>query len=233
VMRDRATAGAPLRVVMLGASGAVGQQVLMALIHAATEVAVTTLGRRAVDVRAHARLSQHVVDIHDPASYAPRLAGQQVAICTLGVGQPSKMSKAEFIRVDKEAVLSFAKACKQAGVKHFELLSSVGVDADSRSFYLRTKGALQVALRAMGFDRLSLFQPSMILTPSNRYGWSQALTLAVWPKLDGLLRGRLQRYRGIRVAELGRAMAINALIDGEGLEYLQWPDFKRLAQTKV
>lgn len=223
-------AGEPLRVVMLGATGAVGQQALAALIHGTEAVQVTTLGRRPVDLPAYARLVQHRIDIHDPSSYAGYLVGQQVAICTLGVGQPSQMSKAEFTRVDKDAVLAFAQACRKAGVNHFELLSSVGVDSRSRSFYLRTKGELQEALQALDFERLSLFQPSMILTPTNRYGWSQALTLAVWSKLDGLLRGRLRRFRGIEVEELGRAMAVNASNEGSGLEILQWPDFKRLAK---
>ena len=223
-------AGEPLRVVMLGATGAVGQQALMALLQGPEAVQVTTLGRRTVDLPANPRLVQHAIDIFDPATCVPHLAGQQVAICTLGVGQPSKIGKAEFVRVDKEAVLAFAQACKTAGVKHFELLSSVGASAQSRSFYLRTKGELIEALVALDFERLSIFQPSMILTPSNRYGWSQAIALAVWPWLDGVLRGPLQRFRGIPVAELGRAMAANAQSPGRGAAVLQWADFKRLAK---
>ena len=230
---ENGAAGEPLRVVMLGATGAVGQQVLAALIRWKDAVQVTTLGRRAVELPADSGVLQHRVDIHDASSYAGHLVGQQVAICTLGVGQPSQISKAQFTRVDKNAVLAFAQACHAAGVKHFELLSSVGVDARSRSFYLRSKGELQVALVALGFERLSLFQPSMILTPTNRYGWSQALTLAVWPKLDGLLRGRLQRFRGIAVEALGLAMATNALNKGAGVEALQWSDFKRLTKSNV
>lgn len=225
------TAAVPLRVVMLGATGAVGQQALMALLQSGKSVQVTTLGRRTVDAPVDPRLIQHSIDIFEPASYAPHLAGQQVAICTLGVGQPSKVDKAAFIRVDKDAVLAFAQACKAAGVRHFELLSSVGASAQSRSFYLRTKGELNDALVALGFERLSIFQPSMILTPTNRYGWSQALTLAVWPRLNGLLRGPLLRLRGIHVTELGQAMAANALSPGRGEEVLWWADFKRLARS--
>jgi uncharacterized protein YbjT (DUF2867 family) len=163
-----------------------------------------------------------------PAGYAPLLAGHRVAICTLGVGQPSKMSKAEFIRIDKDAVIDFAKACKQAGVKHFELLSAVGANAGSSSLYLRTKGELEQALKELDFERLSLFQPSMILTPTNRYGLSQALILALWPRLDSLLRGGWRKYRGISVATLGAAMARNVLKEQSGLEVLQWDHFVAL-----
>jgi len=77
----------------------------------------------------------------------------------------------------------------------------------SNSFYLRTKGELVEALKALNFDRLSIFQPSMILTPTNRYGIAQAITLKVWPFLKPLLMGSLRKYRGIPVNVLGQAMA--------------------------
>ena len=146
----------------------------------------------------------------------------------LGVGQPSKIGKAEFVRVDKEAVIAFADTCRQAGITHlhFELLSSVGADAWARSFYLRTKRELIDALIALGFERLSIFQPSMIVTPTNRYGSSQGLLLAMWPKLEPVLRGAWRKYRGAPVATLGAAMAANLV------ERLRWDDFPALASPE-
>ena len=132
------------------------------------------------------------------------------------------------MKIDKTAVLDFAIACKSNGVKHFQLLSSVGVSASSRSFYLRTKGELIEALEALKFERLSIFQPSMILTPTNRYGFSQAIVLKVWPKLDFILQGKAQKYRGIKVEELGKAIANNILTTGAGTEHLQYEQFKSL-----
>jgi len=114
-------------------------------------------------------------------------------------------------------------------VRHFELLGSVGADPNSRSFNLRTKGELEAGLRYLDFERLSLFRPSMILTPTNRYGLSQALTLAVCPKLNPVLSGRLTRYRGIRVERLGHAMAENLRAGKPGVEVLHWEDIEALA----
>ena len=61
-----------------------------------------------------------------------------------------------FLRIDKQAVLDFATICRQSGVEHFQLLSSVGANAQSRSFYLRSKGELNDALQALKFKRLSM-----------------------------------------------------------------------------
>ncbi len=115
--------------------------------------------------------------------------------------------------------------------KAFELLSSVGIDANSNSFYLRSKGELVEEIKALQFERFSVFQPSMILTPTNRYGLLQGITLKVWPLLQPFLRGKLQKYRGIPVEVLGKAMAINVLKEQNGVEHLQWDDFYAIVET--
>jgi uncharacterized protein YbjT (DUF2867 family) len=140
------------------------------------------------------------------------------------------MSRDDFVRIDKVAVLGFASACKAAGVSHFALLGSVGANARSRSFYLRTKGELEEELALLGFDRLSVFRPSMILTPTNRYGLSQGLTLAIWPRLRPILVGGLRKYRGIEVDCLGHAMAVNLRTQGSGKEILHWDAIEALAE---
>ncbi len=232
--------GTTKSIVMIGATGAVGSRVARELVGRDQVSKLTTLGRRPLDgisksTAAHPvsgddsdRVTQHVVDLFDPRSYQSLVHGHDCAICTLGVGEPSKVDKEQFVKIDKLTVIDFAIACKAAGVKHFELLGSVGANAQSRSFYLRTKGELVATLVELGFERLSIFQPSMILTPTNRYGLSQALTLAVWPKLKPLLFGGLRKYRGIPVDLLASAIAQNLMQPGPGVETLHWDDFMSL-----
>ena len=217
-----------ISVVMLGASGAVGQMVLEALFAVKREVNILALGRKAVSLPPNERLQQQVVDVTDPQTYQKYLEGKQVAICTFGVGQPSKISQAEFLKFDKDVVIDFAISCKKAGVKHFQLLGSVGANHRSRSFYLRTKGELQNALIELKFERLSIFQPSMILTPTNRYGFLQGLTLVVWPMLNFLLLGSLRQFRGVKVKTLGLAIAHNIFTKGKSVELLTWLDFNAM-----
>ncbi len=217
-----------MNIVMLGATGAVGGEVVQALCDEPRLAKLALLGRRKVSGLAQENIEQHRIDVMNPESYASRLDGYQCAICTLGVGEPSRVSKEDFLRIDKQAVLDFATACREAGVEHFQLLSSVGADARSRSFFLRSKGELNEALLALNFKRLSIFQPSMIITPDNRYGFTQAMTLALWPTLSRLMVGLLSKYRGIDVDKLGCAMAYNSVNDGSGSEYLHWADIMAL-----
>ena len=214
-----------LSIVMLGASGAVGTETLNKLLHRKNIQQLTLLGRNSISNINVDFVQQHKISISDTSSYQKHLQGHTTAICTLGVGEPSKMSKEEFVKIDKIAVLNFAIECKKVGIKHFELLASVGINPKSTSFYLRTKGELVEELKALNFERLSIFQPSMILTPTNRYGIAQAITLKVWPILKPLFIGSLRKYRGISVNVLGQAMAKNIFNNGEGYEILQWDEF--------
>lgn len=222
----------PKNITFLGATGAVGTQTLQNLLKMPQVEKLTLLGRRPVPNITTKHVHQHKIDIFEPETYGSLLNNHNVAICTLGVGEPSKMSKEDFLKIDKQAVLDFAVACKKAGIQHFELLSSVGINAQSSSFYLRSKGELIEEIKALGFERFSVFLPSMILTPTNRYGFLQGATLKIFPLLKPLLRGGFKKYRGIPVEVLGKAMAKNILLDKKGLEYLEWSDFYGILEEK-
>jgi uncharacterized protein YbjT (DUF2867 family) len=220
------------KAILLGSTGAVGGHVLAELLRSPAFTAVTTVGRRANELASPpAKLAQHVVSLDEPASYRPFLAGNDAAICTLGVGQPSKVARDEVWKIEVDYVMAFAAACREEGVSHFSLMTSVGSDAKSSIDYLKMKGVLEERVKALGFQRTSLFQPSMLLTPQNRYGVTQALTLAVWPKLDWALAGGLHRYRGIKVEDLGRAIALNAAREGLGVETYTWDDFQAILRA--
>lgn len=225
-----------MKVVVLGSTGAVGTELVRALIAAPRVEAVTLLVRRPhgdPTVRGSKKVAEAVVDVFDPASYRAHVAGHDSAFSTFGVGEPSKISKEEFVRVDADAVKAFAKECKAAGVGHFSSLGSVGAHRKSKVFYLRIKGQLEQSLVEMRFPRLSLFQPSMILTPTNRYGISQGILLKVYPWLDPLFPGPLAKFRGVRVEDLGRAMAQNALLEATApVETLTWKDFRRVLRAQ-
>lgn len=226
-MRSRQTKRS---VVMLGATGAVGSQVVKSIIELNLASKITLLGRREIKNLNTDYIEQYTADIFDPQSYDKYIRDHDTAICTLGVGQPSQVSKEDFIRIDKSAVLDFAKLCKKNGVEHFELLSSVGINHNSSNLYLRTKGELAEELKALHFKRLSIFQPSMIITPQNRYGLSQAIILGLWPIIDKLFIASLKKYKGIKVEKLGKAIAINLTRPHKGVEMLVWQDFQEIVE---
>jgi uncharacterized protein YbjT (DUF2867 family) len=217
-----------MRVVTLGSSGAVGSNVLATLQSTPEVSTITALVRKPLPDATSDKLSQRIVDVLSSASYVQHLKNHDAAICTLGVGQPTKTPRDEFRKIDFDAVLAFATACKNANIQHFELLGSVAANPNSSNFYLKSKGELREAIAALNFPRFSIFQPSMLLTKTNRYDAMQGLMLATWPAISHILVGGLDKYRGISVENLGRAMAHNLARPGQGTEILHWRDIERL-----
>jgi uncharacterized protein YbjT (DUF2867 family) len=146
----------------------------------------------------------------------------------MGIGQPRKVAKREFWKVDVEQTTSFARACKIAGVQHFSLLSSVGADPNSRTNYLHVKGVAEERIQQMGFTRTSFFRPSLLVTKQIRYGLQDRITQALVPLFSRLFH---PRFHEIKVEDLGRAMRINAERHGNGVEDLTYPEFRKLLDT--
>lgn len=209
---------------MLWATGAVWWEVLKYIKDDVRVENISLLGRRKL-LGLPQKISQNIVDIENTSSYKNFLWNHTIAICTLGVWQSSKVSKEEFIKIDKDVVFNFAKLCKKAWVKHFLLLSSVWADSASWSFFLRTKWELIDAIKELWFEQFSVFKPSMILTPTNRYGISQAVTLAVRPIIDRLFFWSRKQYCGIAVEKLWQSIGEQAFNITTGFHDLTWSDF--------
>jgi len=213
------------RALVIGATGAVGSALVRELLAARRCVAVTILTRRATGMFAGvpgtAKLTQRVVDMDRVELQAREPAtGCEAAFCTMGIGQPRKVSGDEFWKVDVDYASAFARACKVAGVRHMSLLTAIGANPRSSTYYLRVKGAVEERYQSLAFARLSLFRPSVLVTADLRYGMQDWLTQNLFPWVSRLLPSR---FHEIRVEDLARAMHLNAERQGtEPVEVLHY-----------
>ncbi len=160
----------------------------------------------------------HVVDF----AGLPPLPRAEWAFCCLGTTIAVAGSRAAFRAVDHDAVLAFARAASAAGVTHFAVVSALGANPMSRSFYNRTKGEMEAALSQVGFRHLVIARPSLLagdrasLKQAPRLGERVALALmrpwaALIPKAwrpieattlaGALLRGVANAQPGVTVLE--------------------------------
>jgi uncharacterized protein YbjT (DUF2867 family) len=146
------------KVLLAGATGLVGGQILRALLADRTVSVVHALSRRALTVN-HPKLQVHLVDF----SRLPELPRADEAYLALGTTIKVAGSQEAFRAVDLDANLALAKGAFAAGVRRIGLVSAVGANAKSSVFYNRVKGELEDALKAMGLTALVIAQPSLLL----------------------------------------------------------------------
>jgi len=117
-------------VLLAGATGLVGREILAGLRADDSVGAVHTLGRKAPP-RKHAKLTPHVVD------FAKLPALPQVDETYLALGTTIKVagSQAAFRAVDFDANLAVARAAQAAGCRRIGLVSAMGSSARSTVFY--------------------------------------------------------------------------------------------------
>jgi uncharacterized protein YbjT (DUF2867 family) len=136
----------------------------------------------------------------------PQLPTADVAICALGTTIKTAGSRDAFRAVDHGAVLAYAKSALGAGIEHFMVVTAVGADPTSSVFYSRVKGEIQQDLCDLGFSRLDILQPGLLLGERQEKRPVESLLKALAPAADRLMNGRWRRYRSIQPAAVAECL---------------------------
>ena len=216
------------RVMLVGATGLVGRQV-MAQCVGRRDIRLLALSRREVPIPKGARMEVLVADPSDWERAIAAIAPDYV-ICALGT-TIAKMggNQSAFAAVDRDLVLALAGYAKVAGVQHFAIVSSVGADRVAKNFYLRTKGEMEHALARVGFSRLDILRPGMLRGPRvDDRRLLEKLGMFAAPLLDLFLHGQRRKYRSVR-AEVVADAALQAVSEKASGKFVHhFDDIQRL-----
>ncbi len=190
--------------LVAGATGLVGAHLVDALLDDPSFERVVAVGRRPLD-RAHPKLSQVTVDF--AALDAATLPAATDAFCALGTTLKRAGSREAFRAVDHDAVLAFARAAKVVGARRFYVVTALGADARSWTFYNRVKGEVEEGLRALGFDALAIARPSLLVGDRAEHRAGERIALAV----TGALGPVLKRFDARPIEARTVALALRAV----------------------
>ena len=201
--------------VVAGATGMIGRYLIRVLIEDSFYDAIIALTRRPLAVEAQ-KLEQRCVDFDRLT--ADDMVGATHLFCCLGTTMKAAGSREAFHRVDYEYCERFARLGRQAGAARMMLLSSVGANSNSSSFYLRTKGELETAVSALDFEALHIFRPSVLMGQRNEDRPGERVAAGFSRAFEFLLTGSLARYRPMPAGVLAASMAarVAALEEASG-----------------
>lgn len=192
------------KVLLLGATGLVGGHALKILLDNEKVATVYTPTRRPLEVK-HEKLINPTVDFST-------LTGEEeffmveACYCALGSTIKKAGSQEAFKQVDHDLVIQLAQWVFKNGCQNFAVISSVGADATSSNFYLKTKGQMEEDLRKIGFQNLKILNPGLIIGKRNESRPLETLSQALAPLFDPLLLGPLKKYRSIKAQDLAHQL---------------------------
>lgn len=152
-----------MKAIVIGATGAVGKELVRALLDDARYTEVAVFVRRDPGVT-HSKLTAHVINFEQPDTWRALVTGD-VLFSALGTSLKQAGSKEAQRRIDYDYQYMFAEAAHANGVPHLVLLSSLGADGRSSIFYLRLKGELDDAVQRPGFDTVHIVRPPILIRP--------------------------------------------------------------------
>ncbi len=212
------------RIIITGATGYVGEGVLLeCLAHPAIE-AVLVIGRKSC-ARQHPKLKELLVkDFFSMDNEAPQLRGYDGCFFCAGISSVG-MKEEEYARFTHDATLAFAQAVHAASPDAvFTYISGAGTDSSGkgRVMWARVKGRTENDLGRIGFKANYNFRPGiMTITPGMR-------NPKRWMRMMVPLFAVLMPWTTSSMKQVGLAM-INCVLKGYPKPVLGVKDIKALA----
>jgi uncharacterized protein YbjT (DUF2867 family) len=215
----------PSEAILAGATGLVGSECLRLLLNHYDSV--TALVRRPSNL-AHPKLTERQIDF-DRIGTIEIPPGAHV-YCALGTTIKKAGSEEAFRQVDYEYPRMLASRAAAAGDARFMLVSSVGASAHSKNFYLRVKGELEEAVRALPLQSVHIFRPSFLMGNRAEKRSGEALGIGIARVLGLVMVGPLKKYHAIPAATVAAAMVAARNKSLQGCFVHHYDEMVRLAR---
>lgn len=190
--------------IILGATGLIGSFCLTHLLDDNNYSKIISLHRKRIN-KIHPKFEQHIIDFDSAEDYIKYFKADDI-FCCLGTTIKTAGSQAAFRKVDLEYVIESARFSAQNGAQQFLVVSSIGADAASGNFYLRTKGEMEEALKKIAFKNIHIFRPSMLLGPRKEFRLGENIGKVAMKMFAPFMFGSLKKYKAIEAETVALAM---------------------------
>lgn len=217
-----------IRVIVTGATGMVGEGVLLDCLDNPVVERVLMVNRRPSPVR-HAKLSELIVPDFQELEPVDELRGYDACFYCAGISSRG-MSEADYTRITYDAPIHFAEVLAQINPQMvFCHISGAQTDSSEtgRIMWARVKGRAENALRHVGFHAVYNFRPGFMKPvegQQNIKGYYKVIAL-LYPVLKTFFPNH-----GCTLHELAAAM-ISVVMKGYPKDVLEVTDINALTKS--
>jgi uncharacterized protein YbjT (DUF2867 family) len=191
--------------VVFGATGLVGEVLVDQLIHNDHYGQITLIVRKEVYLN-HPKINIILLaDFSKLEQFKTRLEAD-VYFCCIGTTINKARSRQAFRKVDLDIPLAIARLAESLKVPHLVVISSVGANAKSGNFYLRTKGEMEDEVRSAFHGGLKFIRPSLLMGQRKEKRPAEKASYLFMKTFGWLFIGPLKKYKGIDVKKVAATM---------------------------
>ncbi|WP_299493071.1 short chain dehydrogenase [uncultured Shewanella sp.] len=216
--------------IIVGATGAIGTELLTLLLKAPEYSHVHCLVRRPMAI-SHSKLITHEInfdewDIQPLINAHPTLMHAQV-FCCLGTTLKQAGSIDAFKRIDSDYVLAVASLAETISAEGFSLVSALGANANSSNYYTQTKGDVESKVQQYQLSSIRIFRPSLLHGKRNTFRLGEYIGLILLTLISPLLQGKLKKYRAISITQVAKALYLSSLEPPQKLTFFESNDIQQ------
>jgi uncharacterized protein YbjT (DUF2867 family) len=199
---------------ILGATGAVGQQLLRHLVDSDKFSKVHVPTRRKLSIEHKKIITYDFAEFYRPWKLDAQLTDFFYCFgSTLKkAGDQDKFRELE-LRVAHEALV----VAKQTDVRRFYLVSAQGVDPHAWVNYLKVKAEVEKVLKDHFFQAFFIYRPSLLLAPRPELRLGELVAQKTLAPIAGFLQRYFPKSAPVDAEQVARAMLTDALKGDEGM----------------
>ena len=191
--------------VIIGATGAVGKEILKEILGSEYYERIYVLGRNSISrLPEDDRLTKVVIDFEN-IRFDTSILDDRDVFAALGTTIKIAGSKENQRKIDVDYTVNFAKLCEEK-VRSFNVVSAIGANSKSKNFYNSLKGELEDKLKEMNLGTLRIFQPSLLISKREDKRFLEELFMKVAPIFQFVLKGKTKKYSPIEASLLGKVI---------------------------
>lgn len=201
-----------MRAIILGATGAIGKDLVQELINDDTIEQIAIFVRRDPGIN-NKKVTTHIVDFDQSDKWRLSVQGDVVFSC-MGTTRKAAGSKENQYKIDYTYQYNFAKIAAEQGVPSFILVSSAMANPNAHFFYTRMKGELEEAIKQLPFQHISILRPPALIR-KNTTRSSEKLSVSILQFLNQI--GLLQSQRPMKTEVVAHCMVELAKTEKSGV----------------
>ena len=189
--------------IIIGATGAVGKEILKEILENDFYNKVYILGRESIRKLPRGEILTKIIVDFENLNFDTSILEDADVFASLGTTIKIAGSKENQRKIDVDYTVNFAKLC-EGKVRSFNVVSAIGANSKSKNFYNSLKGELEDKLKKMNLGVLRIFQPSLLISRRYDNRFLEEIFMKVSPIFKLVLKGKAKKYSPIEVSVLGR-----------------------------